>query len=198
MRSKAGREGTAPVNENGISVVLAVAVVVVAVVSSCAEPLDDNDDDDGGEKVVLRPRLGLGPGAFCTMAPPSIFLDALVNRSNTSSSSSSSKPLRLFSLGRMRPAAEVIMPGVGVSGRDRARASASRRLSSSSSSSLGRLGGGPPEGEEIETCLWKSFGLDGGPSVDIGRAEERRDGDDGDIWDEEDASRAASSFSSSA
>lgn len=90
------------------------------------------------------------------------------------------------------------MPGVGVSGRDRARASASRRLSSSSSSSLGRLGGGPPEGEEIETCLWKSFGLDGGPSVDIGRAEERRDGDDGDIWDEEDASRAASSFSSSA
>lgn len=156
VRSKAGREGTAPVNENGISVVLAAAIVVVSGCKTCAEPLDDDDDDgdgDDGESVVRRPRLGLGLGAFCTMAPPSIFLDALVSRSSPSSSSSSSKPLRLFSLGRMRPALEAIMPGVGVGGRERARASASRRLSSSSSSSLGRLGGGPPEGKEVETCL---------------------------------------------
>lgn len=157
MRSKAGREGTAPVNENGMSVTLAVAVVVVVAIVSgcrtCAELLDDDDGDDG-ERVVLRPRLILGLGAFCTMVAPSIFLDALVNRSSPSSSSSSSlEPLRLFSLGRMRPAVETIRPGVGVDGRDRARASASRRLSSSSSSSLGRLGGGPPEGKEVVTCL---------------------------------------------
>ena len=75
------------------------------------------------------------------------------------------------------------MPGVGVDGRDRARASASRGLSSSSSSSLGRLGGGgPAEGEDVEaSCLWKSFGLDGGPSADVGRGEGRRDGEEGDV-----------------
>lgn len=88
------------------------------------------------------------------------------------------------------------MPGVGVDGRDRARASTSRRLSSSSSSSLSRLsGGGFAEGDDVETCLWKSFGLEGGPSVDIGRGEARRDEV---AWEAEDESETASSFSSSA
>jgi len=94
------------------------------------------------------------------------------------------------------PVLEAIMLGVGVDGRDRARASISRRLSSSSSSSLSRRGGGEfAEDDDAETCLWKSFGLEGGPSVDIGRGEARRDEV---VREVEDKSGTASSFSSSA